>query len=178
MPKESIQQKLSRVRKPRVHITYEVHVGDAIENKEIPYVVGVLADLSGQPKDALPRIKDRKFVEIDRDNFNQVLTGMKPRLTFRVPNRLANDESQLGVELQFQHLDDFGPEAVAQQVEPIRKLVDARQRLNELSLKINGSDKLDELLQDVVQNTDAMKQIRAAAKPGGDAEAAEDKKNG
>ena len=151
MPKESIHQKLSRVRKPRVHITYDVEVGDAIEQKELPFVVGVLGDLSGQPKEALPRMKDRKFVEVDRDNFNQVLAGMKPRLAFRVPNRLANDESRLGIELEFGHLDDFGPEAVGRQVEPIRKLVEARQRLNELALKINANDKLEELLQDVVQ---------------------------
>jgi type VI secretion system protein ImpB len=165
MPKESIHKKLARVRKPRVHITYDVEVGDAIEQKELPYVVGVLADLSGQPKDALPKVKDRKFVEIDRDNFNQAMAGMKPRLTFRVPNRLANDDSQIGVELEFQSLDDFGPEAVAQQVEPIRKLVEARQRLNELALKINASDKLEELLQDVVQNTDALKQLSASGGP-------------
>jgi type VI secretion system protein ImpB len=162
MAKESIHKKLSRVRKPRVHITYDVEIGDAIEQKELPYVVGVFADLSGQPKEALPRVKDRKFVEIDRDNFNQALAGIKPRLTFRVPNRLANDDSQIGVEVQFQNMDDFGPEAVAQQVEPIRKLVEARQRLNELALKINASDKLEELLQDVVQNTDALKRISAA----------------
>jgi type VI secretion system protein ImpB len=162
MPKESIQKKLSRVRKPRVHITYDVEVGDAIEQKELPYIVGVFADLSGQPKDPLPGVKDRKFIEIDRDNFNQVLAGMKPRLTFRVPNRLANDDSQLGIELNFQILDDFGPEAVAQQVEPIRKLVEARKRLNELALKINSSDKLEQLLNDVMQNTDAQKQIAAA----------------
>src|SRR4051812_16659787 len=165
MAKESINKKLARVRKPRVHITYDVEVGDAIEQKELPYVVGVLADLSGRPKDALPRVKDRKFVEIDRDNFNQAMAGMKPRLTFRVPNRLANDDSQIGGGLTFQSLDDFGPEAVAQQVEPIRKLVEARQRLNELALKVNSSDKLDELLQDVVQNTDALKQITAAGGP-------------
>jgi type VI secretion system protein ImpB len=165
MPKESIHKKLARVRKPRVHITYDVEVGDAIEQKELPYVVGVLADLSGQPKDALPKVKDRKFIEIDRDNFDQVMAGMKPRLQFRVPNRLTNDDSQIGVELEFQNLDEFGPEAVAQQVEPIRKLIEARQRLNELSLKINGSDKLEELLQDVVQNTEALKQISAAAGP-------------
>jgi len=163
MPKESIHKKLSRVRKPRVHITYDVEIGDAIEQKELPYVVGVLADLAGQPKEALPRVKDRKFVEIDRDNFNQVMAGIKPRLTFRVPNRLANDDSQIGVELEFKNLDDFSPEAVAQQVEPIRKLVEARQRLNELALKINSSDKLETLLQDVVQNTDALKRITAAA---------------
>jgi type VI secretion system protein ImpB len=133
------------VRKPRVHITYDVEVGGAIEQKELPFVVGVLADLSGNPKDALPRVKERKFVEIDRDNFDQVLAGTKPRLTFKAPNRLADDGSQLGVELEFRNLDDFAPEAVAQQVEPIRKLVAARQRLNELALKLNSSDKLEEL---------------------------------
>jgi type VI secretion system protein ImpB len=178
VPKESIHQKLSRVRKPRVHITYDVEVGDAIEKKELPFVVGVMSDLSGDGRDQLPRIKDRKFVEIDRDNFNQALAGMKPRLAFSVANKLANDDSRLGVELQFGHLDDFGPEAVAQQVEPIRKLVEARQRLNELALKINTSDKLDQLLQAVVQNTDALKQLSQA---GGDKPAGrpgEDKENG
>jgi len=166
MPKESIQQKLSRVRKPRVQIRYEVEVGNAIEKKELPFVVGVLADLSAQPKDALPRLKDRKFVEIDRDNFNQVLAGSKPHLTFRVPNRLANDDSQLSVELEFKDMDDFGPEAVAQRVEPIRKLVEARQRLNELSLKITANDKLEGLLDTVVQNTDALKALKAGAQSG------------
>jgi type VI secretion system protein ImpB len=166
MPRESIQQKLSRVRKPRVHITYDVEVGDAIEQKELPYVVGVLADLSGQPKEALPHIRERKFVEIDRDNFNKVLAGMKPRLTFRVPNRLANDDSQIGVELEFAHLDDFTPERVADKVEPIRKLVEARKRLNELAISVNMSAPLDDALQDIVQNTEALQQIaRETAKP-------------
>jgi type VI secretion system protein ImpB len=160
MPRESVHQKLSRVRKPRVHITYEVESGGAIELKELPFVVGVLADLSGMPKEGLPRIKDRKFVEIDRDNFNQVLAGTKPRLAYRVPNRLANDDSSLGVELEFKSMDDFGPEAVAQQVEPIRKLVEARQRLNELALRVNSSDRLEELLQDVVQNTESLRTLR------------------
>ena len=178
MPKESIHQKLSRVRKPRVHITYEVDTGGAIELKELPFVVGVLADLSGQPKEALPGVKNRKFVDIDRDNFNQVLSGVAPRLAFRVPNRLANDESQLPVELEFQHLDDFGPEKVAQQVEPIRKLVEARQRLNELALKINASDKLEDLLQNIVQNTESLKQVSAAAAAAGSDEPTEEKGNG
>jgi type VI secretion system protein ImpB len=176
MPKESINKKLARVRKPRVHITYEVEVGDAIEQKELPWVVGVFADLSGNPKEPLAKMKDRKFIEIDRDNFNQVLAGSKPRLTFRVPNRLANDESQLGIELQFQNMDDFHPEAVAQQVEPIRKLVEARQRLNELALKISANQSLEDILQDVVQNTEALKQISAAAGAGGDASKTEEKK--
>lgn len=171
MPRESVHQKLARVRKPRVHITYDVDTGGAIEQKELPFVVGVMADLSGNPKDPLARVKDRKFVEIDRDNFNQVLAGTKPRLTFKVPNRLADDGSQLGVELEFRDMDDFGPEAVAQQVEPIRKLVEARQRLNELALKLNSSDKLEELLQGVVQNTEALKELSGA----GGAEAEGDK---
>jgi type VI secretion system protein ImpB len=175
MPRESIQHKLDRVRKPRVHITYDVHTGTAIEKKELPFVVGVLADLSGNPKDALPKMKERKFVEIDRDNFNEVLAGTKPRLTFKAPNRLSDDGSQLGVELQFKHMDDFGPEAVAQQVEPIRKLVEARQRLNELALKLNSSDKLEELLQGVIRNTDALKELSGAS---GEGDKGEDKKNG
>jgi type VI secretion system protein ImpB len=175
MPRESVHQKLARVRKPRVHITYDVEVGNAIEKKELPFVVGVLADLSGNPKEALPRIKDRKFVEIDRDNFNEVLLGTKPRLTFKVPNRLSDDGSQLGVELEFKNMDDFGPEAVAQQVEPIRKLVEARQRLNELALKLNSSDKLEELLQGVIRNTDALKELSSAS---GEGDKGEDKKNG
>jgi type VI secretion system protein ImpB len=166
--KESVQSKLTRVRKPRVHITYDVQVGGAIEDKQLPFVVGVFADLSGQPKDPLPRMKDRKFVEIDRDNFDEVLKGTAPRLTFRVPNRLAGDETALGVELQFSSMNDFTPEAVAQQIEPIRKLVEARQRLNELALKINSNDRLDELLQDVLQNTEALKQLKGAGGgPGG-----------
>ena len=179
MPRESVHQKLARVRKPRVHITYDVEVGGAIEKKELPFVVGVLADLSGNPADPLGRVKERKFVEIDRDNFNQVLAGSKPRLTFKVPNRLADDGSSLGVELEFRDMEDFGPEAVAQQVEPIRKLVEARQRLNELALKLNSSDKLEELLQGVIRNTDALKELSAAGQPSGeDSRKKEDKENG
>jgi len=162
MAKESINKKLSRVRKPRVHISYDVEVGGAIEKKELPFVAGVLADLSGQPAEPLPRLKDRKFTQVDRDNFDQVLAASKPRVTARVDNKLANDGSKIGVELKFDCLDDFTPEAVAQQVEPIRKLVEARQRLNELALKVNSNDKLEELLQEVVQNTDALKRLGAA----------------
>jgi type VI secretion system protein ImpB len=168
MARESLQKKLDRVRKPRVQITYDVEVGDAIEMKELPFVLGVLADLSGQPKEKLKRMKDREFVEIDRDNFNQVLKGAQPRLTYRVPNRLADDDSKLGVELQFENIEDFGPEAVAQQVEPIRKLVEARQRLSELAIKISSNDQLDELLQDIVQNSEQLEGLRKAAAKSGD----------
>ena len=155
--KESIQHKLDRVRAPRVQITYDVEIGGAIENKELPFVVGVLADLSGKPAEALPKLKDRKFIEIDRDNFNQVLEGMKPRLAFRVDNKLGGKEdSQIGVELKFKSMDDFHPEQVAQQVEPLRKLIQARQKLAELRNKLDGNDKLDELLQDVISSTEAL----------------------
>jgi type VI secretion system protein ImpB len=159
---ESLQHKLDRVRKPRVHITYDVEVGDSIEMKEIPFVVGVLADLSGKPDQPLPRLKDRKFIEIDRDNFNKVLEGMKPRLAFKVDNKLTN-EGQMAVELRFKSLDDFHPEQVANQVEPLRKLVEARRRLSDLLNKLDGNDKLDELLQDVVASTDSLQKLGAEA---------------
>ncbi len=156
---ESLQHTLDRVRSPRVQITYDVEIGDAIEMKEIPFVVGVLADLSGKPDEPLPKVKDRKFVEIDRDNFNQVLSGMKPRLAYRVDNKLTDDDSKMAVELRFKSLDDFHPERVAEQVTPVRKLVDARKRLSELLAKLDGNDKLDELLQDVLANTDSIEKL-------------------
>ena len=156
---ESLQHTLDRVRSPRVQITYDVEVGDAIEMKEIPFVVGVLADLSGKPDEPLPKVKDRKFVEIDRDNFNQVLSGMKPRLAYRVDNKLTDDDSKMAVELRFKSLDDFHPERVAEQVTPVRKLVEARKRLSDLLAKLDGNDKLDELLQDVLASTDSIEKL-------------------
>ncbi|BBO67199.1 type VI secretion protein [Desulfosarcina alkanivorans] len=156
---ESLQHTLDRVRSPRVQITYDVEIGDAIEMKEIPFVVGVLADLSGKPDEPLPKVKDRKFVEIDRDNFNQVLAGMKPRLAYRVDNKLTDDDSKMAVELRFKSLDDFHPERVAEQVTPVRKLVEARKRLSDLLAKLDGNDQLDELLQDVLANTDSLEKL-------------------
>lgn len=160
MPKrESIQQKISRVRPPRVHISYEVETGGAIEMKELPFVVGVLGDFSGKPVDPLPRLRDRKFVEIDRDNFDSVLAGMKPRVTMSVENKLANDGSKLGAELNFRSIEDFEPDQVVQQVEPLRRLVEARRNLSDLLAKMDGNDKLGDLLQDVLNNADAQKQL-------------------
>lgn len=158
---ESTQHKLDRVRPPRVQITYDVEVGDATQKKELPFIVGVLADLSGQPAQALPKVKDRKFVEIDRDNFNDVLASIGPRAVFRVDNKLANDGSKLNVELKFSHMDDFNPTSIVKQVEPLRKLLEARQRLNDLLGKLDGNDKLDELLQEVVANSDGLKELQA-----------------
>ncbi|MEW5979693.1 MAG: type VI secretion system contractile sheath small subunit [Acidobacteriota bacterium] len=160
MPKkESTQQKLSRVRPPRVHITYDVEVGGAIETKELPFVVGVLGDYSGQPAEPLPRVRDRKFIEIDRDNFDSVLSGMKPRLALRVDNKLTNDGSKMGVELRFNSMADFEPDQVVQQVEPLKKLVQGRQRLSDLLSKMDGNDKLEGILQDILQNSTTQEQL-------------------
>ncbi len=171
MPKkESLQHKLDRVRAPRVHITYDVEIGDAIEMKEIPFVVGVLADLSGKPDEPLPKLKDRKFIEIDRDNFDTVLQGMKPRLAFRVDNKLSGEGTKLAVELRFKSIDDFHPERVVDQVEPLRKLLEARSRLSDLLNRLDGNDKLDELLQNVIASTDDLQKLGREAgvgKPSG-----------
>lgn len=164
---DSTQHKLDRVRPPRVHITYDVEIGDAVEQKEIPFVAGVLSDLSGKPEEPLPPLKERKYVEIDRDNFNSVLEGMNPRLTYRVDNKIEDDDTKIGVELKFKTLDDFHPEKIAEQVEPIRKLVEARKKLYNLLGKLDGNDKLDELLQDVISNSAKLEAI-------GKNEAAED----
>src|SRR5262245_29328494 len=161
MARESTQHKLDRVRPPRVHITYDVEIGDAIEMKELPFVVGVLADLSGKPEEPLPRLKDRKFVEIDRDNFDKVLAATKPRLAYQVDNTLQDDGSKLFVELRFNDIDDFTPDQVVKQVEPLRRLLEARERLQHLVSKIDGNERLDQVLQDVVRNTDALKQLQS-----------------
>jgi type VI secretion system protein ImpB len=163
MPKkESVQHKLDRVRPPRVHITYDVEIGGAIENKELPFVLGVLGDFSGVPEEPLPRVKDRKLIEIDRDNFDQVIAAMKPRLAYRVDNKLTDDGSKLGVELQFKSIDDFNPDNVVQQVEPLRKLVNARQRLSDLLSKMDGNDKLEAILNEIASDAGAQAQLSAA----------------
>ena len=157
---DSTQDKLKRVRPPRVHITYDVETGDAVEEKEIPFVVGVLSDLSGNPEQHLPPIKERKYVEVDRDNINEVLEGVGPRLAFKVDNKIEEDsDSKVGVELNFKSLNDFHPENVAEQVEPIRKLVEVRKKLYNLMAKLDGNDKLEELLQEVITSTDKLSQI-------------------
>lgn len=161
MANESTQKKLSRVRPPRVQITYDVEVGDAIETKELPFVLGVLGDYSGNPKEPLPKMKERKFVEIDRDSFDDVLKGVKPRLQLRVDNQLAKDDTQIGVELNFEKLEDFEPQRIVNQVEPLKKMLEIRTRLSDLRNKITGNDKLEELLDEIVRDTEKLKQISA-----------------
>ncbi len=160
MPKkESLQHKLERVRPPRVNITYDVEVGGAIELKELPFVIGVMGDFVGKPEEPLPVLKNRKFVEIDPDNFNQVLAGMKPRLAYTVDNKMQDDGGKMGVELKFNNIEDFEPDNVVQQVEPLRKLVEARQKLSDLRSKIDGNDKLESMLEDIISSADKQKEL-------------------
>lgn len=159
MAKESTQQKLSRVRAPRVHITYDVEVGDAIEIKELPFVMGVFGDFTGQPEQPLPKMSDRKFVEVTPDNFDQVLEKMNPHLAFSVDNKLSNDGGQLKVNLNFKELADFEPEQVATKIEPLKKLLDLRTKFSDLRGSLQGNDKLDEMLQDVVNNTEKRQKL-------------------
>jgi len=167
MGSESLQKKLDRVRKPRVHITYDVETEGAMVTKELPFVVGVLGDFSGQPTEPLKPMKDRKFIQIDRDNFNDVMARMTPGLNLRVKNTLKDDGSELGVQLKFSNMDDFSPEKVAQQVDPVKKLLDTRDKLRDLLTKIDRSEDLEGLLEKVLSNTEELKKLaeQVGAKP-------------
>jgi type VI secretion system protein ImpB len=166
MARESTQHKLDRVRSPRVHITYDVETGGAIELKELPFVVGVLGDFTGQPTDPLPKLKDRKFIEVNPDNFDSVLEGMKPHLAFSVENKLSEetDASNLKIDLNFKSMDDFEPENVARQIKPLKELLDLRQRLSDLRGSLQGNDKLEELLLDAVGNTEKLEKLKGEIK--------------
>jgi type VI secretion system protein ImpB len=164
--KDSVQSRLGKVRPPRVHLTYDVQVGDAIEQKELPFVVGVLGEFSGQ-SDAdkpLPKLKDRKFVNVDLDNFDDVMAGMSPQSSYRVKNRLSEDGGEFAVNLAFKSMEDFRPESVVQQVEPLRKLLEARTRLSDLRNKLAGNEKLDDILSEILNNTDKLAQLGVEAK--------------
>jgi len=159
---ESLQHKLDRVRSPRVHITYDVETGGAIEKKELPFVMGVFGDFTGMPEEPLPRLKDRKFVEIGPDNFDSVLAAMKPHLQFKVENKLSEDPNagQLGVDLRFRSLEDFEPTNVAKQIKPLKELLDLRTKLADLRVTLQGNDKLDEILQETLRNTDKLDKLK------------------
>ncbi len=156
---ESVHGKLNRVRKPRVHITYDVETGGAQVKKELPFVMGVMGDFSGDPTSDLKPMRDRKFVQIDRDNFNDVLNRMTPGLNLKVENTLAGDGSEMAVELAFKSMNDFDPAKVARQVEPLQKLLATRDKLRDLLTKIDRSEDLEEVLERVLQNTDELKQL-------------------
>lgn len=162
MARESTQHKLDRIRSPRVQITYDVEVGGATEIKELPFVVGVLGDYTGQPEQPLPKLKDRKFVEIDRDNFDAVLEGMKPHLAFTVENKLSEESEapNLKIDLRFKSLEDFEPQNIARQIEPLRQLLELRTRLADLRGTLQGNDRLEEVLLDAVNDTEKLRQIQ------------------
>lgn len=160
---ESTQKKLNRVRPPRVQLSYDVEIGDAIEQKELPFVVGVMGDFSGNPEEPLPKLRDRKFVSVDGDNFDDVLQGMAPRATFRVKNKLSDKGGELGLDLKFQSMEDFRPESVVQQVDPLKKLLEARTKLADLRGKLAGSEKLEDILQQVLTSTEQLAALQKEA---------------
>jgi len=153
---ESVQKKLSRVRKPRVHITYDVETEGAQVRKELPFVVGVVGDFSGKSYEPAKPLRDRKFTQIDRDNFDDVMKRMTPGTEFKVENTLAGDDSQMAVALRFNSMDDFEPGAVVQQVEPLRKLLAVRNKLRDLMSKADRSEDLENILEEVLRNTDKL----------------------
>ena len=155
----SVHDKLKKVRKPRVHITYDVETEGATEVKELPFVVGVMGDFSGDPTEPLKPLKDRKFIQIDRDNFDQVMRRMSPGLSMRVENTLAGDGSEMAVQLKFESMEDFEPGRVVEQVEPLRKLMQTRNKLRDLMTKADNSEKLESLLEQVLQNQGQMEEL-------------------
>ena len=161
--KESVQKRLQKVRPPRVQMTYEVEIGDAKENKELPFVVGVIGDFGGNPAVAKTALKDRNFVKIDNDSFDEVLKGVAPVATFRVPNHLSEEGGSFGVQLQFESMQDFRPESVVRQVAPLAALLDARTKLADLRNKLAGNDKLEDILSEVLSNTEKLGTLRKPA---------------
>lgn len=165
--KESVQKRLQKVRPPRVQLTYDVEIGDAIEKKELPFVVGVLGDFTGKP-DAdkpLPKLKDRKFVNVDMDNIDDVMKGMAPKATYRVKNKLSPEGGEFAVNLEFNKIEDFRPENVVEQVEPLRRLLEARTKLSDLRNKLAGNDKLEDLLGEVLTSTEKLAQLSQETAP-------------
>ena len=159
MAKESTHQKLSRVRKPRVHITYEVETEGASIVQELPFVVGVMGDFSGNPSKPKDPLSQRKFVEIDRDNFDTVMSKVSPELNIKVENTIEG-EGEMAVNLNFNSMGDFDPAAIVQQVEPLRKLKETRDKLNDLMSKVDRSEELEAMLEDVLTNTDQLDKLK------------------
>lgn len=162
---DNIQKKIGRNRPPRVQITYDVEIGDAIEMKELPFVMGVIADLSGSNEEAKAKFKDRKFVEIDAESFNTVMSKINPKLDYKVavpnpPEDAAESEKSIGVELSFNSIDDFGPEAVIKQVPELAALYEARQKLRDLEAKLDGNDELDALLKAMITDADNQAEVK------------------
>ncbi len=160
----SVHEKLERVRKPRVHIKYEVETEGAMIVKELPFVVGVVGDFSGHPTQPLKPFGERKFVQIDRDNFDEVMRRMTPGLNITVPNRLQDDGTDLAVSLKFESMDDFLPGAVVAQVPALKALLDARNELRDLLSKVDRSEDLERLLEEILQNKSDIAALASALK--------------
>jgi type VI secretion system protein ImpB len=163
MAKDSVQKKLQRVRPPRVQVSYDVEIGGAIQLKELPFVMGVLGDFTGTPSEPLPPLKERRFIEVNPDNFDAVIEKMKPHLAYSVENKLSEDANapQLKVDLNFKSLDDFEPEQVARQVKPLREMLELRGKLRDLAGTLQTNDKLDQLLLDAVSNSEKRDKLMA-----------------
>jgi len=156
---ESIHNKLKRVRKPRVHITYDVETNGAEVKKELPFVAGVMGDYSGDNAENRKALKERKFVQVDRDNFNEVMAKVNPKLNLQVENTLAGEGNTMAVDLDFRKMDDFTPEAIVEQVEPLKQLLDARNKLRDLLSKADRSEELETVLEQILKNTDNITEI-------------------
>jgi type VI secretion system protein ImpB len=156
---ESIHEKLKRVRKPRVHITYEVETEGAEILRELPFVLGIMGDFSGDPTQQLRPLNERKFIQIDRDNFNEVMARMTPGLNLRVDNKLADDGSQMAVSLKFDSIDDFEPARVAEQVPALKALLETRNKLRDLMSKVDRSEQLESLLEQILTNETELKSL-------------------
>ncbi len=159
--RESVQKRLQRVRPPRVHLTYDVEVGDGKESKELPFVVGVMGDFAGSSEVEQAKLKDKKFVNVDLENIDEVMSAMAPRAAFSVSNHLTDQGGRIPVDLTFKSMDDFKPESIVQNIDPLRQLVEARARLTDLRNKISTSEKLEDLLDDVLKSTEKVRQLSA-----------------
>lgn len=166
--RESIQHKLDRVRKPRVQITYDVEIGGAIEKKELAFVMGILADLSGMPENPLPSINLRKFVEIDRDNFTDVMRSINPHLHLVIPNKLDEKQKELACDLCFQEIEDFEPLNLTKQIPELKEFYETRCRLKDIFTKMDGNEALEEMMTQILVDPKALAAIKkelASAKP-------------
>ena len=161
--RESVQKKLQRIRPPRVQLTYDIEVGEGKEIKELPFVIGVLGDFSAASELEKTKLKDKKFINVDLDNIDEVMQSLAPRATFQVENTLTEEGGRMAVDLTFNSMQDFRPENVVQQVDPLRKLVEARERLTDLRNKISNNERLEDLLDEVLQNTDQVRRLSAEA---------------
>lgn len=169
MAKKSSQKFIAKNRAPRVQIEYDVEVYGAEKKVQIPFIMGVLADLSGKPEEALPQVGDRKFLEIDVDNFDSRMKSMKPRVAFQVPNALSG-EGNMSVDISFDSMDDFSPAAVAQKVDSLKKLFDARTQLSNLVTYMDGKQGAEELIGKVLNDPTLLQSLASAPKPDSDSE--------